>query len=191
MSKPEPTKLRWFQFSLRTLLLFVTLCAIPCSWIAVRMRAEEKRLAERKAELERQHKLAQPIEDLGGCVYFRPQCVPDGDYVILCDPRVTDAALKQIRWWADIRKLELDDSQITDAGLPCLAELTQLRWLDISRTTVSDAGLKHLIAKATPSIGTSGNQTHGHWPRTSQGAKPTPKVVPLRHTSHGRRARVP
>src|SRR4051812_39091225 len=30
-------KLRCFQYSLRTLLLFVTLCAIPCSWLAMKI----------------------------------------------------------------------------------------------------------------------------------------------------------
>jgi len=29
--------LRWYQFSLRTLLVFVTLCAMACSWLGVKI----------------------------------------------------------------------------------------------------------------------------------------------------------
>jgi hypothetical protein len=36
MTDPTPSRRR-LQFSLRTLLVFVTLCAIPCSWLAVEM----------------------------------------------------------------------------------------------------------------------------------------------------------
>jgi hypothetical protein len=37
MEASEP-KRRWFQYSLRVLLVFVTLCAILCSWLAVKLR---------------------------------------------------------------------------------------------------------------------------------------------------------
>ena len=38
-SKP---KRRWYQFSLRTLLVFVLLCSIFCSWFAVKMNRARK-----------------------------------------------------------------------------------------------------------------------------------------------------
>ena len=48
---PKP-RLRWFQFSVRTLLVVVTFAAIPCSWLAVRMeQARQKRQAA--AEIDR------------------------------------------------------------------------------------------------------------------------------------------
>jgi hypothetical protein len=37
-STESKSKRRWFQYSLRTLLIFVTLCAVACSWLAVKMR---------------------------------------------------------------------------------------------------------------------------------------------------------
>ncbi len=58
MTPPKP-KLRRFQFSLRTLLIFVTLCAIPCSWLAVKI----KRFKQRQ-------KAAAAIEKLGGSVHW-------------------------------------------------------------------------------------------------------------------------
>jgi hypothetical protein len=32
METEPKRKRRWFQFSLRTLLIFVLICAIPCAW---------------------------------------------------------------------------------------------------------------------------------------------------------------
>ncbi len=44
--KPPRHKLRWYQFSLRSLFVFVTLCAFACSWFAVkRQQAETQRQA--------------------------------------------------------------------------------------------------------------------------------------------------
>ena len=56
MKIPRPTR-RWFQFSLRTLLVFVTLSAIPCSWLAVKLR-----------EVKREEAAAAAIEKVGGRV---------------------------------------------------------------------------------------------------------------------------
>ena len=53
--KTDLPKRRWFQFSLRTLLVFVTLCAIPCSWLAVKLR-----------QMKREEAAAAVIEKAGG-----------------------------------------------------------------------------------------------------------------------------
>lgn len=52
MTVPKP-KLRWFQYSLRTLLVIVTLCGIPCSWLAVKLQ-----------QARREHEVAAAIEKL-------------------------------------------------------------------------------------------------------------------------------
>ena len=45
-SHPPKPKRRWYQYSLRTLLLLVLVAAVPCSWLAVRMqRAKRQREA--------------------------------------------------------------------------------------------------------------------------------------------------
>ena len=126
----EP-KLRWFQFSLRTLLVVVTLCAIPCSWLAVRMREAEKKQAKREKRLAAEDKVAKPIRDLGGRVWFKPGCVPNGDLVDLTDSQVTDAALEHIKWWPEIKVLTLDQTQVTDAGLKHVRGLTQVERLSV------------------------------------------------------------
>ena len=56
MKIPRPTR-RWFQFSLRALLVFVTLCALACSWLAVKLR-----------EVKREEAAAAAIEKAGGFV---------------------------------------------------------------------------------------------------------------------------
>ncbi len=50
-------KLRWFQYSLRTLLILVTLFAIPCSWLAVK-----------RHQAQREREAAAAFEKLGGSV---------------------------------------------------------------------------------------------------------------------------
>ena len=57
-AKPK-RKLRWYQFSLRTLLIVVTLFAFGCSWFAVKMR-----------KAERQKQATQAIKKLGGHVRY-------------------------------------------------------------------------------------------------------------------------
>ena len=56
VEKKRP-KLRWYQYSLRSLLLFVTACAVACSWLAVTIQGQR-----------RQHEAAEAIEKAGGTV---------------------------------------------------------------------------------------------------------------------------
>ena len=51
---PKP-KRRWYQYSLRTLLLFMVLCAIACSWFAVKMQ-----------RVKRQQEAVEAIREAGG-----------------------------------------------------------------------------------------------------------------------------
>src|SRR5208282_2405442 len=98
MSTPKP-KLRWFQFSLRTLLVFVTLCAIPCSWLAIVVQ-----------QAKRERAAVATIEKLGGRVVWTNPIGPvwlrsvlGNDFgrsvekVYLQDPQVTDADLEPLK----------------------------------------------------------------------------------------------
>ena len=134
MLAPLP-KLRWYQFSLRSLLLFVALCAIPCSWVAVKR--------------ERVRRQQEMIEKLGGAVAYvdvfsLPGIPEEYDFAGLGN-RVTDADLERlIPVLSRVTHLDLSDTQITDAGLQHLTGLIQLQYLYLKRTKVTDEGVKKL-----------------------------------------------
>ena len=61
MAASKPT-LCWFQYSLRTLLVVLALCAIPCSWLASSMQ-----------QARREREAVAAIEKLGGSVQWSEQ----------------------------------------------------------------------------------------------------------------------
>ena len=50
----------WFQFSLRTLLVFVTLCALLCSWVTVKTK-----------QARRQREAKERVYELRGAMHVR------------------------------------------------------------------------------------------------------------------------
>jgi hypothetical protein len=145
--RPKP-KRRWFQYSLGTLLVFVTVYAIPCSWLAVKMR-----------QAERQREATTAIEKLGGQVHWDDKAkrwpawlrrVLGDDFfssvvdVNLSGSQVTDAGLEHLKGLSQLQTLWLDGTQVTDAGLAQLKGLSKLQWLGLNDTKVTDEGVKKL-----------------------------------------------
>ncbi len=150
---PEPRR-RWFQYSLRTLLLVMLLASIGMSWFAAKLQpAREQREA------------AEAIEKLGGSVTYDwesdvSRSEPPGPAwvrnllgenffgnvvgVSLENTHVTDAAIEHVKGFSQLQDLDLMDTPVTDAGLEHLKALTQLRMLSLDETRVTDAGLEHL-----------------------------------------------
>ena len=65
--EPPKRKRRWFQFSLRTLLIFVLVCAVGSAWLGViAKRANRQRVA------------VETIKKAGGTVYYDYQADADG-----------------------------------------------------------------------------------------------------------------
>lgn len=139
-------KLRWFQYSLRTLFVVVTLCAIPCSWFAVKMQ-----------EAKRERESAATIEELGGFVEWSeplPQkwsrgVLGDGVfshviYVALGNAPVTDAWLEHLHGLSHLQTLWLDNTPVTDAGLEHLKGLSHLQAVGLKKAQVTDEGVKNL-----------------------------------------------
>lgn len=125
-------KLRWFQFRLSSLLIFVVICAIPCAWVAKRI---EQKHREREA--------AAVMQRLGGYWSY-----DDQNEVISADLRddkkISDSELVILEGFIHLQWLSLDGTGITDAGLVHLKGMSQLTWLCLDRTQVSDLGLVHL-----------------------------------------------
>jgi hypothetical protein len=145
MSEPRKSRRRWFQYSLRSLMLVMLFTSLGMSWFAVRM----KRAREQKAAVEE-------IRKLGGLVayeYHGPAWLQSSlgvDFfgtvcgVSLVRSPVTDAGLERLKGLTQLQMLTLEGPQITDGGLENLEGMSQLESLCLSDTKVTDAGLKHL-----------------------------------------------
>jgi hypothetical protein len=155
---PPKSRRRWFQYSLRTLLVVTTLCAIACSWLGVELQ-----------QARRQREAVVALEKLGGTVrydwqfdtqgYGLPSPQPPGqpllrrllgdDFfqsahaVYLNGTQVGDSGLENFKGMSQLDALFLNDTPVTGAGLEHLLGLGKLRRLHLSRTQVGDADLKH------------------------------------------------
>jgi len=170
MKIPWPTR-RWLQFSLCALLVFVALSAIPCRWLAVKLRQMKREEAAAKAFKE----LAATVEWdenspgpawLRGLlgehffthvrrVYLRVWVVTDGmlehldamDHLQELDLDVlrgTDAILGHLQGFRELKTLRLHRAGVTDVGLEKTAELKQLDTLVLDDVQVTNAGLGKL-----------------------------------------------
>ncbi len=114
-NSPKP-KLRWYQFSLRTLLLFVLIAGMGFGLLGQRIqriRSEIRATAE--------------LEKLGAEIGFYPQ------------EEWKDILPIPDRWlW------KCFGNSPVDSGLEHLEKLTSLEWLHLNDTQVTDAGIEKL-----------------------------------------------
>ena len=144
MTAPKPN-LRWFQYSLRTLLVVLTLGAIICSWLAVKLQQAKREREAAAAITELGGKMrwyAEPSRPewlrklLGGDLFMRVEEVQvSGD---------TDQDWQNLKALSRLRVLDLDGTNITDKGLENLRGLNLLQILRISHTDISDNGLESI-----------------------------------------------
>jgi hypothetical protein len=129
MSGTQPKKrLRWFQYSLRSLLLLTLLVSVGMSWIMYRVR-----------KAERQRRAVQAIEALGGQVHYEYQYVGE-------DHRYNYKSIRpQFDWWRPewlVERLGYDffyrvewANVWTDEGVKHLRGLPDLRSITLVRFT--------------------------------------------------------
>lgn len=169
MDENPKSRHRWFRFSLRTLLLLVTVCSGLFGWLGMHVRhTREQWNAVRRIERLRcvvcyESKSPKWLLDLIGIdlfadvtsVYTFGENFFDVDFaqirgfthvklLTLGDARITDDGLANLERLTELRYLSLDGTQISDAGLAHLEQLTKLRHLNLSNTQITDAGLVHL-----------------------------------------------
>ena len=166
MNDSNPPKRRWYQFSLRTLVVLLLVGCVVC-WIGARIH-QARRNRERGVPVVKQtlEKAVAEIEELGGLVIYKneqqrpatwledlfddpggpddPVEVLNVAEVDLGDTKITDAGLEHLRELPQLQSLNLSDTKITDAGLKHLQGLGNIRTLNLRSTAVTDAGLKHL-----------------------------------------------
>ena len=69
--------------------------------------------------------------------------------VLFKDPKVTDAALDNLKGFNRLMLLDLGNTRITDEGLAKLEEFKELTSLNLESTQITDAGLKNYAAGLT------------------------------------------
>jgi len=152
-------RLRWYQLSLRTLLVVVLVASLGMSWFAVRMQRARK-----------QREVVAAIVEMGGRVTYDYEFDASGHYIphpeppgpawlrkLLGDDFFTDvrsvrflgthvkaAELIHLKGLTRLQRLYLSDTQVTDADLEHLKGLTNLHTLCLDGTRVTDAGLECL-----------------------------------------------
>jgi len=149
MSTPlasRPSRRFRFRFSLRTLLVLITLLACWLGYQTWRWREHDKAVATLVA--------------LGGEVSFAKSAwvhaltgeKPFKHVTAVNLHRVpaTDEHLRMLTWFPRVESLVLNRSKVTDVGMQHLAKLPKLRWLELEGVDIGDEGLAEL--KDLPSL---------------------------------------
>jgi hypothetical protein len=160
-------KRRWFQFSLRMLLISTLICGIGAGWLGKKIEGKRR---ERAA--------VETIGKSGGRVWYdyqrvdsvesRPAWRPaepfgpawlrtllgenffsEVEFAAFPGPDVADGALESLKDLPRLQFLYLGGATVSDTGLTNLKALTQLQGLELHKTRFSDAEVKDL-KKALP-----------------------------------------
>jgi internalin A len=118
-------KRRWFQFSLSTFFILVTLFAVWLGFIS--FHAHEQRA------------IVARIKELGGIVRY--------DYQMGANPQQSPSGWPWLRrlvgdeYFQDVASVNLDGTQVSDADLRLIGRLRHTKKLSLNRTDISDEGL--------------------------------------------------
>lgn len=144
---PSRPARRWFQFSLRALLLVMVLTGFALTPIVYARR--------QAAQEQRAYAL---LNELGGaCAGMQSARSPawklllgdDGPGNISCAELrapVTDSQLEQLTALTKLRRLTLSGSRLTDRGIVHLRRLPELRHLNLDDAPITAAGLQSLAS---------------------------------------------
>jgi hypothetical protein len=142
-AEPPKRKRRWYQFSLRTLMIFTAIIAVGFGWLVSKIakkRHEQALVAgirEHGGGVEYDSSVPTSLRWLLGGNFFN-----DVQYAWIT--RADDATLRSLAELTRLRGLHLFGDGVTDAGLANLKRLAQLQWLYVDNTRVTDAGLVNL-----------------------------------------------
>ena len=137
-------RLRWYQFRLRSLLVFTLVVSVCLGWLTY----ERRKIAERREAFWNPDTLfpyrlpSQPTWRL----WLFGDDWPSYAKAMWSACLIRDTELEGIKGMSHLETLRLNQSLITDHGLFHLKDLPRLRELELVRTRISDAGLAHLSA---------------------------------------------
>jgi hypothetical protein len=129
-------KRRWYQFSLRALLLLMAAFALWLGITVHRVRQQEEAI--------------HTVLHLGGTVYYDYQSEQDSSGRTFIDPQAPPSGPAWLRavvgeeYFREVTDVSLRDTKVSDAELEFLAKLPRLETLDLSNTPVNSDGLVHL-----------------------------------------------
>lgn len=146
---------RRHQFSVRSMLIFVLICAVGSAWVG-----------RRREQMRKDREVMAAVIKNGGMAYHGYEAMvhhqPPGpgwlrnllgdDFfcevvlVNLSGGRVPEAGLVDLKEFPQLEWLNLNKSQVTDAELEHVEALPQLHQLTLNDTQIGDAGLQHLEA---------------------------------------------
>jgi hypothetical protein len=156
---------KWrFQFSLRSLLLWMAAVAMTCGWLTGEMRAAERqqetvqaiKVLQAGVGYDYQRGGIESAESDDGNPYhspLRPEWLRNlvgRDFVATVTTvsfgslSVTDEDMHHVQGLTHLSKLDLAGTAVTDAGLANLKGMTHLEELWLGKTGVTDAGLECL-----------------------------------------------
>jgi hypothetical protein len=173
MTDTPKSRRRWFKFSLRSLLVFVTICSVGFGWFEYKLR-----------QAHRQRVVVEQIQQLGGMVLYDIQFNSDGNLRNDAKPfgpawahqllgidffgnvrivtsygftipnegpgtlthtdKFNDSLLALLQELHQLEDLSLGGTQVTDEGLIHIKMMTGLKKLSLYNTQITDAGLSHL-----------------------------------------------
>ncbi len=150
------TQVRWYQFTLRTLLIGVFALSIVFAWFGVKFR-----------EARRQQEAIRKIHSLGWVTLYEDQHPPDygaegpvpdwlrrtlGDDLFFVvddvnasfDYDISETDMAYLRALPSIKYLSLECTDTNEMVLKSLTHFPALTHLDLNSSTVTDAGVVHL-----------------------------------------------
>jgi hypothetical protein len=144
-AKPPKRRRRWFQFSLRTLMLMMLLVGVGMTWlVALKHQAERQRIAVETILKDggfvtydyQEHTLPSGVTTYSdnatppGPLWLRKPLGDDFFVNVIGARIVTQAGLDQLARLPRLQRLEISTAVITDSSLDQLNELPRLYELD-------------------------------------------------------------
>jgi internalin A len=144
-------KLRWYQYSLRSLLIVTTLFAIICSITVYYIRLRGQAITELRkvgAEIRCVENISGKISFLRKCgiSLFGEECFLEVRAVRLKDLKVGDEVMPFIGRLKELHEIGLERTNVSDTGLAQLRSLEKLEFLMLTETSIGDAGVKHICS---------------------------------------------